>query len=325
MDADNDDEPHAKPGHRRSLSGRLLATLPFLRHSDPDPDPDLSPAPSPADETDALLPRRHKNTTTSGGGGRRRRGSLRKTALLGPGRQRTSDLLQASALAPRPASSLTTSEHDDRPPRGRDRSYSHSSTAAAAASSSSDSGWPTPRPTAQQQQQQTYASTTDDDEQQQQQGRSNGSGGSTLGPAHFAALQRRRSAKSAVTIGAAAGGALSGATTRHSSPLALPPATLDLDEWDYGETEWWGWVVLVVTWVVFVVGMGSCLDVWSWAWDVGETPYAPPELEDDPTLPIVGYYPALMVLTAVMAWVWVVVAWVGMKYFRHAKFMGDES
>ncbi|RMZ89563.1 hypothetical protein DV736_g3208, partial [Chaetothyriales sp. CBS 134916] len=48
------------------------------------------------------------------------------------------------------------------------------------------------------------------------------------------------------------------------------------------------------------------------------TPYAPPELEDDPTLPIVGYYPALTVLTGVMAWVWVVVAWVGMKYFRHA-------
>lgn len=102
---------------------------------------------------------------------------------------------------------------------------------------------------------------------------------------------------------------------------AVPTAPeLDLDEeWDYSETEWWGWVVLIATWVVFVVGMGSCLGVWSWAWDVGETPYAPPDLEDDDTLPITGYYPALMVCTAVMAWVWVVVAWVGMKYFRHAK------
>jgi len=103
-----------------------------------------------------------------------------------------------------------------------------------------------------------------------------------------------------------------------ASPLPPPDA-----EWDYSETEWWGWVVLIVTWVVFVTGMGSCLGVWSWAWDVGETPYAPPELEDDPTLPIVGYYPALIILTAVMAWVWVVVAWVGMKYFRHAKISGD--
>lgn len=92
---------------------------------------------------------------------------------------------------------------------------------------------------------------------------------------------------------------------------------------DYTETEWWGWVVLTVTWFVFVMGMGSCLDVWSWAWDVGKTPYAPPELEDDPTLPIVGYYPALIIMTGVMAWVWVVVAWVGMKYFRHAKISGE--
>jgi fatty acid desaturase len=97
------------------------------------------------------------------------------------------------------------------------------------------------------------------------------------------------------------------------------------DEWDYSETERWGWVILATTWAVFVVGMGSCLGVWTWAWDVGETPYAPPELEDDPTLPITGYYPALMVCTAIMAWIWVVVAWVGMKFFRHSKVVGDES
>lgn len=94
-------------------------------------------------------------------------------------------------------------------------------------------------------------------------------------------------------------------------------------DWDYSETEWWGWVLLCITWFVFVIGMGSCFDVWSWAWDVGKTPSAPPELEDDPTLPITGYYPALIILTGVMAWVWVVSAWVGMKYFKHAKISGD--
>lgn len=122
-------------------------------------------------------------------------------------------------------------------------------------------------------------------------------------------------------------------TPKSRSPLAaLPPTSLTtsasptaLVEWDYSETRWWGWLILCVTWIVFVVGMGSCLEVWSWAWDVGETPYAPPELNDDPTLPIVGYYPALMVLTSVMAWVWVVVAWVGMKYFKHASIGGDED
>lgn len=115
--------------------------------------------------------------------------------------------------------------------------------------------------------------------------------------------------------------------TKAVSPLsALPIDAFGAEEeWDYSETEWWGWVVLIVTWIVFVVGMGSCLEVWSWAWDVGQTPYAPPELEDDPTLPIVGYYPALIILSAIMAWVWVVVAWVGMKYFKHAKIQGDDT
>lgn len=111
-----------------------------------------------------------------------------------------------------------------------------------------------------------------------------------------------------------------------SSPLATHSASSpDIIAWDYSETEWWGWIILIVTWLVFVVGIGSCFEVWSWAWDVGETPYAPPELEDDPTLPIVGYYPALIILTAVMAWVWVVVAWVGMKYFKHANISGDDT
>lgn len=123
-------------------------------------------------------------------------------------------------------------------------------------------------------------------------------------------IQRRRSVKHAKSPLS-----LQGLT---ASPLPVPDP-----EYDYSETEWWGWVILVVTWVVFVIGMGSCLGVWSWAWDVGTTPYAPPEFEDDPTLPIVGYYPALMILTCIMAWVWVVTAWVGMKYFRHAKITGD--
>ncbi|PWY77361.1 hypothetical protein BO70DRAFT_363298 [Aspergillus heteromorphus CBS 117.55] len=114
---------------------------------------------------------------------------------------------------------------------------------------------------------------------------------------------------------------------RAKSPLATHSVDMASSSdmtWDYSETEWWGWIILIVTWLVFVVGMGSCFGVWSWAWDVGETPYAPPELEDDPTLPIVGYYPALIVLTAVMSWVWVIIAWVGMKYFKHANISGED-
>ncbi|KAI1776069.1 hypothetical protein F4818DRAFT_412906 [Hypoxylon cercidicola] len=128
--------------------------------------------------------------------------------------------------------------------------------------------------------------------------------------APISSLQRRRSVK------------------HTKSPLSLQgltasPLPAAHEDHDYNETAWWGWVVLVVTWFVFIIGMGSCLNVWSWAWDVGTTPYAPPELEDDPTLPIIGYYPALLILTCIMAWVWVVVAWIGMKYFKHAKIGGD--
>lgn len=115
---------------------------------------------------------------------------------------------------------------------------------------------------------------------------------------------------------------------RTKSPLATHAVGIASNQdmsWDYSETEWWGWIILIVTWLVFVMGMGSCFGVWKWAWDVGETPYAPPELEDDNTLPIVGYYPALIIMTAVMSWVWVVVAWVGMKYFKHANISGDDT
>jgi hypothetical protein len=161
-----------------------------------------------------------------------------------------------------------------------------------------------------------YASTTDDEDVlhiskhvTSLPGLSQSSGSESYVP-HRLSFQRRRSAqraKSPLSYG--------GLSSTH-----IPSQD---DDWDYSETEWWGWVVLFVTWFVFVIGMGSCLGVWSWAWDVGTTPYAPPELEDDPTLPIVGYYPALAILSCIMAWVWVVVAWVGMKYFRHAKIGGD--
>ncbi|KAF3930732.1 hypothetical protein ABW19_dt0209683 [Dactylella cylindrospora] len=93
---------------------------------------------------------------------------------------------------------------------------------------------------------------------------------------------------------------------------------------DPADTVWWGWVLLGVTWVVFVVGMGSVLGIWDWAWygPAGPSPTEEGEDEEhdpDDDLPIPGYYPALVILTWVVAWVWVVVAWVGMKYFRHAR------
>ncbi|KAL0265305.1 hypothetical protein SLS55_001270 [Diplodia seriata] len=329
-----------------------LASKEELRADDAGP---LSLAAKRSGASMALAHAVRQSAANASSGGRRRRGSLRKTAILGT-RQRSSESALHKMVPI--ATSPTSPEQHPAPLAPRPFTYANPS-----ATSSSESGWSggssssrmppansasnsstaavheTPRPgvlaspissPVTSPVANPYASTTDDDNDSLTFRRpsSPGAGGANghLSPSYFpmqalsssSLLQQRR--RSAVKTNSS--------TTRHSSPLSLPPATttFDLvDEWDYSETEWWGWVVLIVTWIVFVIGMGSCLEVWSWAWDVGETPYAPPELEDDPTLPIVGYYPALMVLTAVMAWVWVVVAWVGMKYFRHAKVVGDDG
>ena len=44
------------------------------------------------------------------------------------------------------------------------------------------------------------------------------------------------------------------------------------------DTVWWGWAILFSTWMVFVVGMGSVLGVWEWAWDVGDVRFKEPLL-----------------------------------------------
>lgn len=258
---------------------------------------------------------------------RRRRGSLRKVALLGRGAQRDRrdgkplaiDTAQATAYAPLPGNVDTAV-----PLGSHDALGLNVATINSLASPTSSQRLPTrdgslvnPERDADTQANQDTSTTDEDD---------------VLHISHNVAAPR-------TNLSASSSGSDSYFGARGSSPRpnSFQPAKSPLSysgistnvipasdtDWDYAETEWWGWVVLTVTWLVFVIGMGSCLDIWSWAWDVGKTPYAPPELEDDPTLPIVGYYPALIILTCVMAWVWVVVAWVGMKYFRHAKISGD--
>lgn len=264
---------------------------------------------------------------------RRRRGSLRKVALLGRGAQRdkkeskpltidTSHVITSDSESARLVSPIAGVKHDalgltvSNPvsPSSLHESVNHTTTGTGP-SIAMASGPQLKRDG--DEQSTSYTSTTDDED--------------ILHIAHASGLSR-----ASTTIPSTSESYFSSRISaprqrsfqQIKSPLsysgisttAVPQPDSD---WDYSETERWGWVVLSVTWLVFVIGMGSCLDVWSWAWDVGKTPYAPPELEDDPTLPIVGYYPALIILTCVMAWVWVVVAWVGMKYFRHAKISGD--
>lgn len=331
------DNPHPQAVlHRRTSSGGgLLSKLPFMRSAPADTKQRLDSSQPGDAERLHPPPSNAMSTLVQQQKTRRRRGSLRKVALLGRGAQRerrdakplTIDTMQAAALdadaipavdkpAPAEPDGLGIVNTDLTPRPSMDGFASRSSLVSSSISSTSppqtaDGGEATTDRRA------SYNSTTTDEEDMLQMptlgsGTGSLSSGSESYFGNRAALQplRRRSvlqAKSPLSY-----------TGLASTPM--PAAEADFD---YSETEWWGWVILVVTWVVFVTGMGSCLGIWSWAWDVGTTPYAPPELEDDPTLPIVGYYPALIILTCIMAWIWVVVAWVGMKYFRHAKLSGD--
>ncbi|KAH7318771.1 hypothetical protein B0I35DRAFT_252325 [Stachybotrys elegans] len=317
------------PSHRKTPSGSsLLSKLSFIR-----PSTDSKPSTQGPEDGEPSIPGRAMATAVQQQKTRRRRGSLRKVALLGRGAQRdkkdskplTIDTAQAAAFMVDSPSVVTATaqlrhEHDalglklsDLTPRPSMDGYA-SRTSLTSSSVSSTSATHLPYRDGHSN---SYTSTTDEEDvlqiphstTQLRPGMPLASGSESYFSSREPTVRRRsfHQTKSPLSY----------------SGLSSTPRPLPESDYDYSETEWWGWVVLSVTWFVFVIGMGSCLDVWSWAWDVGKTPYAPPELEDDPTLPIVGYYPALMILTCVMAWVWVVVAWVGMKYFRHAKISGD--
>ena len=330
----------AASGHKRSLSGSILSKLSFLAPSQDHEDLSASPLRTTAEDKPPSSPRspggamalvvQQKKT-------RKRKGSLRKTALLG-----TKLLLEGKDRRPLNVEPVRISQPGEVDGRNADEDSSppspdspddvptprntHFPTLDAKTSSTTYNSTPTNMmrdgtlPFGGLLRAPTFgdSSTTDEEELM------------TPSPANTSTIAT--SLKKTPLPAADSYFPLNGSSLRHrarpaKSPLAaLPTEPLPSpEEWDYSETEWWGWVILAVTWTVFVVGIGSCFEVWSWAWDVGETPYAPPELEDDPTLPIVGYYPALIILTGVMAWVWVVVAWVGMKYFKHAKISGEEG
>ncbi|KAI1003240.1 hypothetical protein K3495_g4964 [Podosphaera aphanis] len=324
--------------HRKGLSASIFSKFYFLKNSG---DEQYASTENEVSTTDPVNDRMFPKITTRAMAAvvqqksRRRKGSLRKTALLGRGAQRekkeskisTTEIKDGSAHSANDALS-PVSLGKELPTRSVGlgiSNYASSESLSAPVINKKPSsittlpmGKPdqiltlrkgTTSPTL------SYTSTTDEEDIiglpiHSLPTHVGGPASDSYFPPDAISLARHRSVKMAKSPLSVAGLA--------SSSLPAPTG-----EWDYSETEWWGWVLLFITWIVFVTGMGSCFGVWSWAWDVGETPYAPPELEDDPTLPIVGYYPALIILTSVMAWVWVIVAWVGMKYFRHTKISGD--
>ena len=318
--------------HKRQHSEGLLSRLAFLRPaSDTNPPSPTKTPKEPGPEYEPLhhgLHQQHSSESAMAAAmrqqhkARKRKGSLRKAALLSTGRlkldrRESSEQQEHRELIKGPPSGAATTQHEKRavPAGASDAEYDASSSSAGTSTTwtlpppatshnltldTANSALSPTSPTQHDNQLLSpdsitspisrYASTTSDDD------------GLHMTIKSAADLTRRRSTLR------------NPVTTSPARVAASPPPP------DSADTEYWGWIILAATWIVFVVGMGSCLGVWSWAWDVGETPYAPPELEDDATLPIVGYYPALIVCTGVMAWVWCLVAWVGMKYFRHARF-----
>ncbi|KAK9321711.1 hypothetical protein V1517DRAFT_325688 [Lipomyces orientalis] len=100
------------------------------------------------------------------------------------------------------------------------------------------------------------------------------------------------------------------------------------DDTDYSYTVQCGWVVLFSTWIIFVLGVGSMFGVWKWVWapaleDISHKSLSVLEsvgsIDEESDFPIEEYYPSMIMLLCVVAWIWCVVSWVGMKLFRHAK------
>lgn len=294
-------------GHKRSLSGSILFPLfGSIQGRQDASKPTTGPKPAATTPLTSLrAPGGAMASVVQQKLARKRKGSLRKTALLGRGKSRLEGKEEYNFGADTDTTTSKFARERPLQPLTNSQTVLPLKTAHVPSESLSRKGSPITetRPLARVD---STASTTDEDEIH-----------SSRGPPMILPSQDSYFPPQPRTYRA------------RLPPLKSPLSSLAVSiqtpeqEWDYSETAAWGWVLLVLTWIVFVVGMGSCFGLWSWAWDVGQTPYAPPELEDDPTLPIVGYYPALMILTGVMAWVWVVVAWVGMKYFRHAKISGD--
>lgn len=100
----------------------------------------------------------------------------------------------------------------------------------------------------------------------------------------------------------------------------------------------WGWLLLISTWVIVILGIGAMLDLWVYLFPglaglpyaLHLTDYGSPEgvplpvhggasYEKETGVPVPGYYWCLVFMTGVAAWVWCVVSWMGMKFFRHTK------
>jgi hypothetical protein len=80
------------------------------------------------------------------------------------------------------------------------------------------------------------------------------------------------------------------------------------------ELKTWGWLILASTWIVFVAGISCMLGLWNPTQVRNYTQY-----EKQTGYPMPIYYPSLTILCVVIVWVWCIISWMGMKFFRHAR------
>lgn len=89
---------------------------------------------------------------------------------------------------------------------------------------------------------------------------------------------------------------------------------------EYSEIAYWGWVLLLATWglIFFAIFTMFDLDIHLFGskTDTVDMHKIPADSDD---FPIRMYYPTSFFLSLVVAWVWCIVSWMGLKFFKHAK------
>lgn len=109
-------------------------------------------------------------------------------------------------------------------------------------------------------------------------------------------------------------------------------AELTQDEY-LEKLEVFGYVIMVASWLLFVVSVGTIFDLWQWCFRLSTF-----RLERIRSFPLVGeimkcieeqnmvidnYYLLIFFLNFVILWIWAVASWISMKLFRHSKGGGS--
>ncbi len=91
--------------------------------------------------------------------------------------------------------------------------------------------------------------------------------------------------------------------------------------------EFYGYLIIIVTWAMFVVSIGCIFNLWEWClgndnpllqYIIDQTLV----LDGDGMAVVDNYYIYSLFLSFVIIWIWCVISWISMKLFRHTKGSG---